>query len=161
MAGLTKKDRHLLKLASDCHWNEAAVARKIGITHQAVNARLQKIRKKASFAQIMDSMGMTDDYLSEKIHEGMVATKTKIIKKKTTDKDGNIVEQEEIIEIPDIHVRHKYLHTALESKKIIRDPKELGAAIIGISINYGHRKDTRPDNIAVRCESVDATATPA
>ncbi|MCD6346473.1 MAG: hypothetical protein J7L96_03535 [Bacteroidales bacterium] len=153
MAGLTKKDRGLLKLAVDCNHNETEMGRRLGISHQAVNSRLQKIQKKVSFAELMDNMGLTDDYLTSKLREGMSATK-KIIKIKQI--KGTKKTKTEIIEVPDMSIRHKYIHTALESKKIIRDPKDTNNHIIGISINYGHRKDSRRDDSAVRDITDDA-----
>ena len=155
MAGLTRKDRGLLKLVTENGHNESEVARILKISQQAVSERLRKIQKKVSFSELLDNMGITDSYLAQKLRDGINSTKPKIVKEKTTQEDGTNIEIEKIIEVPDTHLRYKYTSTLLESKKIIRDTNNINNSITAIQINYGHRHP-KSDIGAVRSESVDA-----
>lgn len=69
--------------------------------------------KKLRFDDLMDEMGMTDDYLADKVKEGM----EKPVRIVTVKGEAKVV--------PDYQARHKYVDTALKLKKKLSDRVEL------------------------------------
>lgn len=69
--------------------------------------------KKLDMSELMDAMGMTDDYLADKVKEGM----EKPVRIVTVKGEAKVV--------PDYQARHKYVDTALKLKKKLSDRVEL------------------------------------
>ena len=63
----------------------------------------QTITQRPSFIQLLEESGITDQKLSNKLDEGLEATKL-------------VIYGSEVIEPPDHNSRHKYLETALKLK---------------------------------------------
>ena len=74
--------------------------------------------------ELMDEMGITDEYLSRKLDEGLNATKTisiipfkpKESQENSTDLPKANSKNIEFVDVDDYAVRHKYLDTALKLK---------------------------------------------
>ena len=62
-----------------------------------------QITQRPSFIQLLEESGITDQKLSNKLDEGLEATKL-------------VIYGQEVIEPPDHNSRHKYLETALKLK---------------------------------------------
>lgn len=70
--------------------------------------------RKLQIVDLMESYGLTDLKLFDKLIEGLEATK--IISARITGKDAN-ERTDDFIDIPDYATRHKYLDTAFKLKK--------------------------------------------
>ena len=76
---------------------------KIGYSKSTIN-NPSRVLKKASFIELMERVGLTDNFLAKKVKEGFGSNKPVVIDK-------------EIVDYPDNIARHKYLETALKVKK--------------------------------------------
>lgn len=79
---------------------------------------------KLSMSDLMDAMGMTDDYLMEKVQEGLEKPSRPI-----TVKTANGLETKLI---PDYQTRHKYVDTALKLKKKLNTQVDVD---VGVEVN--------------------------
>ena len=114
----------LLKVAAENGFNNHATARALGISPQAVQKRMAKEYVKKTFDQIMDKVGLTDDFIATGLIDGCRATH----------RDS----------FPDLPTRHKYYNTVLEVRQHIKRSNNAPAVSI-ININYGYRgKDSEP-----------------
>lgn len=152
---LTLKDRGLLKLVAECDFNEHEAARRLKITSQSVNQRMRKIRKKTDVNDMMNALGLTTDFLMERVKRGADAMRVISANIVVTKSDDPTVEDQEahsrtkdFIEVPDEHARHKYIQTALELQGLIRKSNSNGYGPSITIVNYGHRN--KRDSITVR-----------
>lgn len=106
---LTLKQRRFLKYYLDTGdaINSVKRAYHIRSTHSASDYA-DRVLKNLDFAKILEMAGVSDAQLAIKMSEGLNAKK---LDRKTN------------TEVPDLEVRHKYLMTALESKKKIKGNK--------------------------------------
>jgi hypothetical protein len=81
--------------------------------HSASSIAGQNLKKLAGMDEILEKHNVTDDYLAEKIKEGLEANR--VISAVNTDKLANGATTD-FIEVPDHLVRHKYLETTLKLK---------------------------------------------
>lgn len=123
------KARRLTKLYAQKGLNQAAVAREEGVSRQAINQRIHKDAVIKTMSEILDRAGITDDFLAEKLKEGINAVECRFVKKGKKFVLKNI---------KDFGTRHKYVVTALEVKKHIRT--EEGDKQLVVHLDFGHRK---------------------
>jgi len=130
-----RKARKLVKACLDADLNESEVARREGVSQQAINQRIQKNSQvKKTFTELMDKEGLSDKYLRKKIKEGLDASK--VVGYLNNKVEGTQKISDEFVEVPDMHCRHKYLVTALEVKKIIKvNGNEKGVNVSTIIFN--------------------------
>ncbi len=94
--------RRARKLVKDCEkldFNESALARKEGVSQQAIHQRMQRTYVQETMTEIMEKQGLTDKALVVVLKSGLGAKKGKKI---------------------DYFIRHKYLGTALDLKGHIK-----------------------------------------
>jgi len=150
--------KKLIKSYSATGLNQSELARLEGVSPSAINQRLNKAHVQKTFAEIMDSNGLEDAMLVEKIKEGLEATKVIsafVIVKPDKDGEGKEAGMQspnpevrsmsadgktvDFIDIPDYRTRHLYLHTALEAKKIIKPPANGGGMqVSAVIFNIGN-----------------------
>jgi len=150
---ITLKDRALLKLVSENDFNEAQVARGLGVSPQAVQERMRRIRKKTSFADMLEVAGLTDDYLAKKVTDGCESKKvisaTVIASNGEGMKDANSMSKD-FIEVEDKATQHKYIQTGLELKKHLKG--DASSQVVAINISYGYRTSGRPSSVRSKRE---------
>jgi len=126
--------KSLTKSLIDNGLSQTAVARKEGVTPQAINQRLKHLPVQKSFAEMMDKEGLTDNYLRKKLKEGLEANK--VVGYLNNKVDGTQKVSDEFVEVPDLHCRHKYLVTALELKKYLKHNGSNGVNVSTIIFNF-------------------------
>lgn len=90
-------------------------ARKAGYSHNTARSAKQSIESQPTFQYWMERVGITDNFLAGKIIEGLHAKKI----------HGT---EDNFIEIPDFHARHKYLETALKAGNKLDKGDKSGSA---------------------------------
>lgn len=99
--------------------------------------------RKLNYEDFLESAGITDKLLQEKIVEGLDATRT--VSAVNTGKNAT-ADSTDFVDVPDFMARHKYLETALKLKKRLIDRKEVtgkdGEALIPAPIYGGKSTET-------------------
>jgi len=144
-------DRELLRVVTDSGFNQSEAARRIGMSPQAVNKRLNKPRLKKTFAQLLEKDKRTNaKALCETMAEGLNATKVISAQVIVTPNKAGSLEKDtpevkeliadekstDFIDIPDYATRHKYLVTALEVRSDIHQHQgNGGSSVTAVYIN--------------------------
>jgi len=135
----------LLKLAVKHSYNRHAMARELGVSHQAVSQRLQQPFVKETFDEIMDKIGLSDEFVGKGLMEGCVANRVISANIVITKSDDPTVEDQEahsktkdFTEVPDHPTRHKFFNTVLEVRQHIKRSNNAPAVSI-VNVNYGYR----------------------
>lgn len=121
---LTIKERRWRKAYLDC--GNATEAAKIAGYNCSSREGFAQIGyenlRKLDFSDLMEDGGLTDQYLHQKLSEGLDANRTISVK---GGKEAS-ANTDDFIDIPDYLTRHKYLETALKLKKRLNDKAILG-----------------------------------
>ena len=82
--------------------------------------------RKLDYEEFLESAGITDNLLQQKIIEGLDSTKPiGALVLVSGDKPMKTKDNEGQIEVPDYAIRHKYLETALKLKKRLKERMDL------------------------------------
>lgn len=122
----------------------------------AANIGWENVRK-LDMTELMDAMGMTDDYLADKVKEGMEKPSKPITVKTADGLETKL--------IPDYQTRHKYVDTALRLKKKLSDKLEVtgkdGEPLriqLVAGIGFLNQTNNDRDNIPEQIETIAPSA---
>lgn len=102
--------------------SKAAAALSAGYSHATAYHHINDVEKRVNLRHWLEAQGLTDKRLSEKVNEGLNATKIiGYLHSYRKDEDGKVekiapdeVVSNEFVEVPDWHARHKYLETLMK-----------------------------------------------
>ena len=133
---LTLIDKRIIKKSVDLGSLTAgvrAVRPEIKQPGVVASRMLQRPAVKSALVQAQQAAGITDDYLTRKLKEGLDAHETKFFAH-----EGEVISRERVI---DFGTRHRYLETAHKLRGDMADGgKDTGAVIINITEITGTRQ---------------------
>ena len=132
------KAKKLAKTCIENNFNQSAIARKEGISHQAVNQRVNRQPVQDCLAEFLESKELKKKLIDIGL-EGLEAKKP-IGATILMDDDGKTVKapDEGAIAVKDFAVRHKYWHDLMIASGGIKlDKSQQGITIV--TVVYGHR----------------------
>ena len=103
--------------------SQSKLAKKEGVTRQAIHQRLQRNYVKVAFEDLLEKSGVSDKKLAETISNGIDAEKS-VSADILVDENGQVKKDFDnygAVMVPDWPSRHKFVQTALQLKGHIKD----------------------------------------
>lgn len=120
------KAKFLAKTCIKNRLNQSAVARELGVSHQAIQQQIHKPIVRDKLQAFLDSPEL-DQLLLEVAKDGLVATRTTGAAILLTQKGETIkAEEQGAIETPDHSARHRFWHDCMIMKKKLKMDSSAG-----------------------------------